>query len=76
MWCRGVVVKRADSKQWGCQLDYSVRRNKNAVDGEGNGKPSHKIHSPRKTQSQLRAPSLVSATLEIEHAMKSVQQKI
>ena len=37
----------------------------NTIGKEGNGKPSHEFHFPRK---KLRVLSLVSATLEIEYA--------
>ena len=36
----------------------------NAIGEEGNGKPPHEFHHPRK----LRALYLLSATLEIEYA--------
>ena len=65
--CRGVVVKHADSQRWGCQFESSMYDTKNAIGEEGNGKPPHDFHFPRK---KLRALSLVSATLEIEYAMQ------
>ena len=46
---------------------------KKAIGEEGNGKPPHKIPSPRK---KLRALSLVSATLEIDYAMEFYENTI
>ena len=52
-WCRGVVVKHADSQRRGFQSDSSMCHNKEAIGAEGNGNPPHKIHFPRKTQSPV-----------------------
>ena len=49
--CWGVVVKHADSQHRGCQFDSSMCHNENIIGEEGNGKPSHEFHFPRKTQS-------------------------
>ena len=65
LWCRGVVVKHADSQHRGCQFDSSMCHFKNAIGEEGNGKPPQKNPLPKK---KLRALSLVSAKLEIEYA--------
>ena len=64
-----VAVQRADSKHRSCQSDSSMCCHNNSIIGEeGNGKPPHKLHFPRKKKKKLRALSLVSATLEIEYA--------
>ena len=47
-WCRGVVVKHADSQHRGGQFDSSIRYSKNAIGEEGNKKPPHKTHFHRK----------------------------
>ena len=59
------MVKHADSQHRGCQFDFSMCHLEDAIGEEGNGKPPHEFHYPKK----LRAmPSLVSATFEIEYA--------
>ena len=61
----GVVVKHADSRHRGCQFDSSMCHFQNSIGEESNGKTPREFHFPRK---KLRAPSLVSATLEIKYA--------
>ena len=46
--CRGVMVKHADSQHKGCQLDSYMCYSKNSIGEEGNGKPPHTFHVPRK----------------------------
>ena len=41
-WCRGVVAKRAGSKQKDSDLESHTCHSKNAIGEEGNGKPPHK----------------------------------
>ena len=48
--CSGVVVKRARK---GCELESCMCQNKNTIGEEDNGKPSHKIHFPSKTQNTV-----------------------
>ena len=48
-----------------------MRRYENATGEEGNREPSNKVNFPR---NKLRALSLVSATLEIEHATQQLAQ--
>ena len=52
-WCCGVVVKHADSQHKGSQFDSSTCPSKNAIGEEGNGKPPHKFHFPRKKTQSL-----------------------
>ena len=47
-WYRAVVVKQAYSQHRGCQFDSSMYHFQNAIGEEGNGKPSHEFHFPRK----------------------------
>ena len=63
--CCGAVVKHTDSWHDGCEFESYTCRNKNTIDEEGNGKPPHEIHYPRKK----------STTLEIEYATQSVSNK-
>ena len=69
-WCHGVLVKHAVSQHRGNQFDSSMCHFKNSIGEEGNGKPTHKTHFPRK---KLRALSLVSAMLKIEYATQQYQ---
>ena len=48
-WCRGVVVKHADLQYRGFQFDSSMRYNEIAIGEEGNGRPPHQFHFPRKS---------------------------
>ena len=53
-WCRGLVVKHADSQHRGCHFDSSMCHFKDAIGEEGNGKPPHKNPLPKKkTQSPV-----------------------
>ena len=45
----------------------------NAIGEEGNEKPPHEFHLPRK---QLRDLSLVSATLEIEYTTQNIIRRV
>ena len=48
-WCRGVLVKHADSQHRGYQFDSSMCHFWNAIGEEGNGKPPHISTSLKKT---------------------------
>ena len=50
---RGVVVKHVDSEHRECQFDSSTCHIQNAIGEEGNWKPPHEIHFPRK---ELKSP--------------------
>ena len=45
-WCRGAVVKHADSQHRGCQFDPSMCHNENNIGEEGNGKSPHQNQFP------------------------------
>ena len=47
-WCRGVVVKRVWTHNTGHEFESYTCHDKNAINEEGNGKPPHKFHFPRK----------------------------
>ena len=51
---RGVVVEHADSQHRGCQPDFFICQNKNAIGKEGNMKPPREFPtSLEKTQSPI-----------------------
>ena len=54
------MVKHADSQHRGCEFGSSMCRNRYAIGEEGNGKPPHEFHFPRKNSEPC---------LEIEHAI-------
>ena len=65
-WCRGIVIKHADSKHRGCQFDSSMCHSKRKATG------SHLMNST--SLKKLKTLPLASATLEIECATQEEVQ--
>ena len=49
VWCRGIVIKRANSQHRDYEFEASTCHNWNTVDEEGGGKPRYKIPSLRES---------------------------
>ena len=73
-WGCGVVVKHADSQHRDCQLDSSICHSKNTIGEEGNRKPPHEFHFPRKN-SEPCLWFLLCSKLSMLHKLKIVKMQ-
>ena len=70
------VIKCADSKHKGCRFESDTCRNKNTICEEANGKPSHKIHFPRKFVHVLKAWNYIPIDLREIYSLHQFKRNL